>query len=119
MIAAVAPATLLAPDAATLTAAVDGEIVQLPGSTGGVVHWYGAELFFNRNETNNIVGGASLVGAAGGLASLVFKYVGGAIAAAGGYWAAWATWAQGAGMCFKLTVTLTYIPGRYSGGNCR
>jgi len=84
------------------------------------VRWFGAEFYLNKNETNNAGYGAALYGIIGGAALFWVPPAAAAVAAVGGAYAATAAWAQGAGMCLKITWTPVLIyPSRYSGGNCR
>jgi hypothetical protein len=84
-----------------------------------VRRWYGWDLEFDRNQTNNIMLGLAAVA----IRSLFITDVTVskiATAVATGL-AAYANWVYNRGGCLKMRITYTLgvIPGHYYGGNCR
>lgn len=84
-----------------------------------VRRWYGWDLLFDRNQTNNIMLGLAAVAIRSlFITDVTVSKV--ATAVASGL-AAYANWVYNRGGCLKMRITysLSVIPGHYYGGSCR
>ena len=100
--------------------AIDTPGIVFPVTADPWVHrWYGWDLLFNRNQTNNIMFG--LAGAAVASLWIPDPTVTKIATAALGLLAGYANWVYNRNGCVKLRVTYTggTIPGHYYGGSCR
>lgn len=80
--------------------------------------WYGADLYLNRNETNNLMAGAGIAGIAAAMPEPALSKI---VAASLGAYVVYANWVYNRGGCMKFRVTYTggVYPAHYFGGYCR